>query len=790
MIRKKKLHIAILGLASINIYASDPWSFLNQGAAESQPLACVMPAQSQVEKSGPDYVGFPKVESQTLFLQADDITGQNKKTQIAQGNVVGYRGNQTISADWLIYDQQTSRVTAGDNMVLSRQYDTLNGELADYYFDVSKGTFTKAKVFLESANMTGVGQKIYVNDPSHMQIQNGYFTSCDPNNPAWYIQSQRIDLDYQNSEGTARGAMMYFESVPIFASPWMSFPLGQRKSGFLSPQFNSSATGGFNYSQPYYWNMAPNYDMTITPEYWGSQGFMLADQFRYMTENNVGSMYTEQMPNSFSNQYRWYWSLLDTYSPMQDVKLGYNYNQVSDGNYFNDFGNFYSVTDSVNLNQSVYANYAPAWGNAGIKLQSYQTLIPYGSSQTVPIYSSYPAVNFNVNPQDLGSGFKGSFISNYNYFYSQAMQSGQRVVMYPSVTYPLQTTWGYVTPKFGYNYTYYNIGPEPNVSGTAGQFNRGLPISSLDSGLYFDRPTSLGGSAYTQTFEPRIYYLYIPQNNQSNLPIFDTATATYNMNQLFSENRFSGFDRVNSANDITIGTTTRLINDSNGNEFMNLGVGYRYYVTPQNNFLYGNQTQDSQLFLPNPNFITELTNNWSKTIATTANFQYDAVYNNIDAYSAGIRITPDDYKVFNIRYRYQYQLPLLYYAWQPGQAYQQPQYENQYALDVSGQWPIYENKLFAIGRTNYDFTQQQPLNILGGVEYNGGCWKLSAVYEQFLIYTNPSSTLLVPQNQRMVYIQFTFNGIGGIGNGDPVNDLKIGIPGYMPVGQPPTFQVQ
>jgi LPS-assembly protein len=780
---KHKLLI-IFGFANYCSYAfGDVWSFLGQNnLRESQPLVCGIEDDSWVEKSGPDYVMYPNVESETLFLSADTINGQNKGNQIAQGNVIGYKGNQTFSADWLIYNQPTGRVTTGDNMVLTRQYDVITGQQADYYLDLYKGTFTKANIYFESANLSGAGESITLYDKNHLGISNGYFTGCDPNDPAWYIKSQNITVDYQDASGTARNATMYFESVPIFASPYMSFPLGQRKSGWLTPQFGGTSTSGFMASDSYYWDMAPNYDMTITPYIWAQQGFMVSDQFRYMTESNVGSIYTEQVPYNWGttvpNSYRYYWSLNDTYSPYSQVQMGYKYNVVSDSNYFNDFGNFYSVTDNVNLEQSVFANYNPTWGNAGVKLLNYQTLQPYGYASTVPIYSSYPAVNFNVKPQDIGDGFKGGLTSNYTYFYSPAMQSGQRLYLYPSVTYPMQTTWGYSTPKIGYNYTYYDLGETPNISGTAMQVQRALPVVSLDNGLYFDRPMQLGGGGnFTQTLEPRLYYLYIPQNNQSEIPTFDTATATYNYNQLFSENRFSGFDRINSANDVTIGGTTRILNDANGFELMNFSAGYRYYITEQNNFLYGNQTQYAQLFLPNPNLIAELNNNWTRKFSTSATFQYSTVYNTIDAYSAGFKYNPEDYKVINARFRYQYQLPLFFYGWMPGQALTSngATFENQYALDVSGQWPIYDNKLFAVGRSNYDFTMGQFLNLVGGVEYNGGCWTVSAVYEQF--------TFNVNQTQIGYFLQFSLKGIGGVGTGDPTSDLKTNVPGYMPISQ-------
>jgi LPS-assembly protein len=781
MATKKKIFITLM--ASIGLlksgYPLTALNYLAQSSSESVPQLCTTQDFDWYEKSGADSVTIPQIESQSMFVQADTITGQNKQTHIAQGHVIGYKESQTITSDWLIYDQAHDRATLGDNYVLTREYDAVQGKWADYYLDLNKGTFTQARAFYNKENISATGESISTQDSKHMTIDNGFMTACNPNDPAWYIKSNKMTFDYQNSEGTARNATMYFESIPIFASPYMTFPLGERKSGWLTPNFGGTSTAGTMFSEAYYWNMAPNYDMTITPEYWTRQGLMITDKFRYMTESNVGSIYTEQVPDSYGgtspNTYRYYWSLNDTYSPMQYVTTGYNYNVVSDNNYFNDFGNFYSVTDNVNLEQSAFAQYKPSWGLASVKVVNYQTLYPYGYGTTIPIYSSYPAINFNVNDQDIGSsGLKWNLLSQYTNFQSPAMQSGERTMLYPSVKYPFQSAWGYATPKFGYSYTYYNVGADPGYPNSAGQLNRALPITSLDTGLYFDRPMGLSGGSYTQTFEPRAYYLYIPEQNQSNLPIFDTATATYNYNQLFSENRFSGYDRINMANDITIGGTTRILNDANGTELMNFSLGYRYYITPENNFLYGNTTQDSQLFLPTPNLIAELNNNWSKQFSTNANFQYDTVYDTIDAWNVGMKFNPDDGKILTIGYGYQYNVPLLYYAYTPGQAFTPVGYENQYALNVAGQWPIYDN-IYAVGRTNYDFTRGLMLNFLGGLEYNGGCYTVSAVYQQFIFNYN--------QVQQNYLLNFSFKGIGNVGSGDPSSNLKIGVPGYIPVGQ-------
>jgi LPS-assembly protein len=476
---------------------------------------------------------------------------------------------------------------------------------------------------------------------------------------------------------------------------------------------------------------------------------------------------------------------LDNHEIWKDISFGYNYNLVSDNNYFNDFGNFVSAVDNINLEQSLYLRYKPSWGLFDVKLLNYQTLQPINMQATSPIYQELPQVNFNVNPIQIGdTPFKVNLISQYTNFdiTGNALQTGQRAVLYPSVTMPLTNQWGFLTPKLGYNYTYYQLNPYPGMQNSTSMVERGLPITSIDSGIVFERPLSLGTSNFIQTLEPRLYYLYIPSAEQNNIPTFDTATSSYNINQLFSENRFSGFDRINAANDLTLGINSKLINDNTGVEIASWGVAYRQYINGSNNLLYGNYEQYQPLYQPQPNLIAELTNNWTKALTSNINFQYDTVYKQVDAYALQMRYNPDDYKILNARFSYQYNLPILYYAYVPGQSFQCVEgttcYENQYAIDVSGQWPLFSKRWLVSGRANYDFTRNQWLNFLAGLEYNGGCWAIRGVYGNYLANSTNYT--------QVFYLDFELKGLSGVGN-DPTEYLRQAIPGYMPITSIPGF---
>lgn len=742
-----------------------------------------------IEQSGADSVTPTAIiESHAMILNADSITGQESSVHYASGNVQAYKAEDTIVADWLQYDEKYAHATGGGNVVLSRQFDVIKGQWIDYYLDLDRGVMKEAVATQYATGIYAKGDQINIINTKQFQVQNGSVTSCDPNHPAWLIRAQQVNFDYQDSQGTARNATFYAESKALFTMPLFQFPLGERRSGFLTPDVGYNSNVGVMAGVPFYWNMAPNYDMTIEPKYYIGAGFMLTDQFRYLTESGKGEIYTEQMPDSYGGEqtgYRYYWHLLDNHNVMQDVKVGYSYNRVSDNNYFTDFGNFYSSVDNINLEQTAYGNYTPSWGLLGVKVQNFQTLQPMNMPATSPIYQSLPQVNFNINPVTLGdSPFKASLISQYTNFQiaNNSLQTGQRAVVYPSVTMPLQNAWGFITPKVGYNYTNYRLDPYLGTQNSSSTVNRNIPITSVDSGLVFEKPTSFNSSNYVQTLEPRLYYLYIPSVSQNNLPNFDTATASYNINQLFSENRFSGYDRINAANDLTMGLNSRLINDNTGIEFATLGVAYRQYLSSYNNLLYGSYNQFQPLYQPQPNLITELTNRWSRYLTSNANLQYDTVYNQIDNYGVQMRYNPEDFKVINARFNYQYNMPVLYYAYIPGQQFNcvvgQNCYENQYALDMSGQWPLFSNRWLLDGRANYDFTRQQWLNFLAGLEYNGGCWALRGIYGNYLAnatsYTNT------------FFIQFELKGLSSIGS-DPTQYMKLAIPGYMPISSIPGY---
>ena len=797
-----KLSIIILFYISIVYVSAEsfPASYINQQnntilnslVRKDQDFpSCSMTDYYWYQKYGADQVEDAVVGYNDVVLQADTIVGKSGVDQIAQGEVSLQKEDSILLADWIDYNQVSNHVSGGDHVILTKQYNTIKGAWIDYYIDLNKGTILDAEVYNEKDTINIKGDVVTLLNKKQLQVKNGFMTSCDMNNPSWHFTSDLTNFDYQDGQGRARNANFYIHNTPVLSIPYFQFPLGERRSGFLTPEFgviNNQFVGGQYNSGifagvPYYWNMGPNYDMTIEPKFYSTDGLMISDQFRYVNKNGGGIWYTEQVPQDIAiGQYRYYYHLTDNHEIYKNLNVGFDFNRVSDNNYFVNFGNFNSATNNIDLNQIFYSTYNPQWGMVGLRVQNFQVLQPVGQPQVLPIYAMTPQFTFNLNPFPLNSSSQGLSLdlhSQYANFTSGALQNGTRSVIYPSLTDPIVSQWGFIKPKFGWNYTNYQLSPFPGIQNSYSNVDRNLPITSLDTGLVFDRSMSLFDKSFSQTLEPRLYYLYIPVANQSNLPVFDTAPATYNINQLFSENRFIGDDRINFANDLTFGVNSKLIDDNNGVEFANYGVGYRYFLTQQNPFFYGSASQQAQLFLPQPNLISELNNRWSDTMSTNLNYQYSTVYNTVDAYNIQFKYSPEQHKIINARFGYQFNLPLLYYAYTPGQSFLPVAYENQYALDISGQWPIYQDKIFIEGRTNYDFTYGTLLNFVGGLEYNGGCWGVKGVYENYLTNVNQLNTAF--------YIQFELKGVASFGNGDPTGDLKVNIPNYVPLQNTPGF---
>ncbi|WP_062788434.1 LPS-assembly protein LptD [Aquitalea pelogenes] len=723
----------------------------------------------------------PTTQGQT-HVTADHMDGQMQDKLKASGDVVVIRDNQTLEADWLDYYQQQNRVKAGNHFRLTRDKDVVTGTTLDYWMDEHTGSAQQpsfqmgspdtnnkpggAKRSLAQSGIAfrGDGSEAQFTGPDQYRLINSRVNSCVVGDDSWYLKSSTLDLNYATNIGVARNARVEFQGVPILYTPWIDFPLdGSRKSGLLTPTFRSGTTG-FDIALPYYWNIAPNFDATLTPHINLKRGTMLAGEFRYLEPDYEGSIYTEQLRNdklTHTNRYAWYATHKQNLLP--GLTFGYDYNYVSDTKYFDDFGDRTLQAINVNLLRQAWTKYNTSWqgGNleAMLRVQRYQTL----EDPLIPAdqpYARVPQLTLVAN-QQLPSGFSFNLQGDLTRFSHPTLQTGDRFVAYPSVTWNLlDKSWGFFRPKFGVNYTKYDLNPLGNNTTPGSTITRTLPIFSTDSGLYFERDTSFHGSNFVETLEPRLFYVYIPAKDQSKIPNFDSSENDFNFAQLFSENRFSSWDRINAANQLTAALTSRLISAETGIERLRLMLGQRYYFRNEDTSLYGNQ-----ITLQNngKGLLGSLGGDLDQAWRLDSTYEYNQDLAKTQRYNMQVRYNPAPGKTVSLRYRYG--------------RYEQYGDTTQYGplrmVDFGVQWPIVR-QWYAVGRESYSLIDSKPLEHLLGVEYNDGCWTARVVVK----HTNTLATTISSASKSTgIFFQLELRGLGSLGS-SPTSDLKLAIPGY------------
>lgn len=683
----------------------------------------------------------------TRFLRADEIEGTIGQRIIATGNVEIRQVGLAIRADRLVYEDETETVTATGNVRFDRDGDIAQGPRLVYDLGESKGEMDE--MVLDIAKRSdrkyaahGKALRAVFADDQKTRLFQAEYTTCPVPRNDWFLKVRELELDNQANEGIAYDATVLFLGVPILYSPYLNFPLNnKRKSGFLAPTIGTSGQSGFEFALPYYWNIADEYDATITPKLFSKRGVQLGAEFRYLKPTFMGELGAEYMPNDrIADIDRYFLYARHNQTLYPGLTLAVNAQVVSDNNYFRDLSTRVANTSIVNLPRDVILGYNDANWAAALRTLSYQVLQDPNAPVTPP-YTLAP--QFLLNGSKQGAyGFDVAFTGELSRFRHPTLINGDRLIAYPTVSLPLVAPWGFLTPKAGFNYTRYNLpgntdGPtNPSIS---------LPILSLDSGLIFDRPFSVGGSPYVQTFEPRLYYVYIPYQNQGELPNFTTAQSEFNFRQIFSENIFVGGDRINNANQVTAAITTRFFEGATGLERLRASIAQRRNFTDSLVTLSGPPPTTGQ---QRSDVLAQVASQASPSIWFESTAQYSTNIDQWERFDIGAKYAPEPGSIFNASYRYT---------------------RNQLKqVDFSTQWPIAAGWT-GVARWNYSLQPRATLEALVGFEYNSGCWQVRAVAHRFITSSQQVSTSF--------QIQLELNGLSRIGI-NPLETLRQNIAGY------------
>jgi LPS-assembly protein len=705
-------------------------------------------------------------ESIPVFLEADRLQGHTEREIEAEGQVKLRRRGQAVDADWLRYDQPTDEVRARGNVRIRQGADIVEGDDLRFNLETERGYLDKTRYRLRrspdladeqppfgATDARGSADRIVFEGPKRYRAQKGSFTTCGPGHEDWYVRADDLEIDKGREVGVARGATVEFQGVPIFYSPYLSFSLHrERKTGFLTPHYGSTSKGGAEVTVPFYWNIAPNYDATFSPRIISRRGLLLGSEFRYLQPSFLGEARLDVLPEDreFNREERHAYLLRHNHRLPYGWSGALNLQGVSDDTYFTDLSTEIAFTSQVNLPREATLARSGTWAGSGTYgfnalVQSWQTLQVDPQVPITPPYRQLPKLTLNATRPDTWRSdfdFQGEFVA----FDSdqQFRVTANRTMIYPSLSLPLQRAYGYLTPKVGFNYTQYTV--DPNSTSFTNQ-SRALPIVTADSGLLFERPTTIGGRSLMQTLEPRLYYVYIPVEDQSTIPVFDSAQKDINLTSIYSENQFSGWDRINDANQVTVGVTSRLLNTASGAEVVSAAVAQRYYFSSQEVTLPGTPVRTSS----SSDLLAALTGQVAPNWVANAGLQYSTNFSELQRFDVGARYQPAPGRVLNLSYR--------------------ETIDTLRQTDISTQWPI-GGGWVALGRWNYSLREERTLESLIGVEYNADCWSLRLVAHRFAIATNQFSSSF--------FVQLELNGVSRIGT-SPLDVLRQNIGGYFQV---------
>ena len=628
-------------------------SIAGSGLRNGEQIALMKPL-SPKQKIGREIVApIAKTENneKPVFIEADLIQGHNELEVEGIGNAELRSDDQIITADRMKYFQETDDIEVEGDVRVEQQGDVIEGSRLKMNLESKTGQMDNPSYQLKDGSSRGGAKTVLIEGEGLYRFRQARYTTCPEGNEDWVVEANDLEMDDNDKTGTARSAKLKFLGLPIGYTPWGNFSYsGERKTGLLAPIYSTNGRTGLDVSIPFYWNIAPNFDATFKARAMSKRGIMVNNEFRYLTKNIKGNLIFDILPDDLkTDQNR------NRVQFMHDQKLGkgwstrLDFNRVSDDAFFRDLGKGLKVTSRTNLLQQGLVAYNSSLGKNGTisfstQVQKFQTIQDPVVTIVTP-YRRLPQVLLEATQHNV-FGADLSFSGSWTDFDHPTLIDGKRYTLFPNVSVPLQNSFGFIKPKVGVHHTGYNLDSSTVLSKK--NPNRTLPIMSLDSGVTFDRETKLIGGQFTQTIEPRLYYVYIPFDNQTLLPNFDSAEQDFSFARLFTENRFSGNDRINDANRITMALTSRLIESDTGIERFRVAVGQQFHLRKRRVRL----TLPQQTKVNNPDFIVALSGKITPTLSTNTTMQFDQNKARTEVIRSSVSYQPELGKVINLGYRF------------------------------------------------------------------------------------------------------------------------------------------
>ena len=637
----------------------------------------------------------------------------------------------------------------------------------------------------------GRAKEVKEESPEVLSLKKASYSTCPPTDKscAWHITAYQLVLDKESERGKAYASTLWIKKMPVMFLPYFSFPLdNQRKSGFLYPNFMDSSNNGFSLSIPYYADLAPNYDLTLTPHYYSERGLFLDSQWRYLTRSTSGSFdfgvapddkkfddfqqsaqtsyagrpELSDLEDSSTTRQGLHWLNYTNFNKQWSSNIDYNY--VSDDYYTQDFSQSFNQDANYQLlQQGDIKYYGTHWMFQGL-MKNYQTLHPVDQDTINNQYARLPELNLNADYPDQLSNADLTWRSQFDYFYMDENPGettepviGSRINLQPGISMPFRQSYGYITPTVELSTTAYQL--ENEGENNPNNPSRVLPLLDIDSGLYFDRDAHLMGHHYTQTLEPRLYYLYVPYQDQDDLPDFDSILNTLNYDRLFQHNRFSSVDRIGDANQFSLGLTSRLFDQDSGDEKLRVSVGDAWYLHDRQVNLCTSSTceeQDTEEFSP----VASTVNYWlTKQWSVNSDAAYDFNQTMFDNGTVTVGYAKDKRRVINFGYSYSTQGDIYTDNTDDSDLYNLSQLHASYAWPINQQWN-------SLGSVDVSPSYGNGISYLLGAEYDACCWGVKFFMSQQIVGVDNGDY----QYDRTYYVQLVLKGMGSL-NSRNANDL-------------------
>ena len=692
------------------------------------------------------------------------------------GNVDMVRADQHLLADKASYDTGADSMDAQGNVIYSEGSLAFAADTAMMDMSTGESRLRNSLFISGDGPLRGRAEVIYRDNEFLSRMNEAAFTSCPPGNQDWVMHASRLKINRESGQGAAKDLWMEYKGVPIFYTPYISFPTDNRRlTGFLAPSWGSTQRSGLYFTAPFYWNIAANVDTTITPRYFSGRGGMISNNLRYLTDSSKGKFGFEYMPDDKTlNKPRYSLSLQDNSTITSKLTSVVNLNLVSDTNYFTDLNTALGFNRSSFLPSTATLNYGGAGLGMNATIQHYQSVDPTYNQTQMP-YDVLPKLNMNMSHMFDSMPVKVQMDTQYANFHHNVLVNGQRLMLQPAVSMPFESSAGFFTPKISVQSTQYELSNQ-SLAGQPSTINRTLPIASLDSGLSFEKALNFGGSNYNNIIEPRLFYLYIPRKNQSEIPIFDTTAYDINFNSLFRENSYSGYDRLQDANQITLATTSRYVDSKTGLEPLKVSVGSVLYFENRTVTLPTINTLTSKT----SNYVGEVSGQIDQNLSYSTGAQWNTEQDSLASGKVGLKYRNQPNQLFDIGYRYRSASanPLVIPTLIPGTV---STLANISLADVSFRWPLFD-QWYAMGRWQYSLNFDKTMESFIGFEKESCCWRFRVIGRRFI--NGATTNSYVASNvepQTAFFVELELKGLSGIGD-DVDYFLQTTLNGYRPAG--------